>query len=293
MTIDYYKILGLENTATSSDIKKAYLRLLKIYHPDKIKDNDKTKLDMYNQIKEAHNVLSDPQKKRTYDNGKSSNYMQSHDACKNDFAEFIKAQEASKSKQDEEAAKLEWDRFNEDMKKKESKLSSDEMERKMNDLLMQRELQSLEFEESNPNYFVDREFDVKEFNKRYKLLNGNKSQSMDIVNYDDIQPFDAFIESNFNNEVNYDERESVNSEEIENMVNSDDEINKITEDDIEKYRLQREKDDDMIRQMNYDDYKNVKFNKNSISGQLGYMIGNNFGGMDSEYLTLDHCVGKS
>lgn len=63
---DYYKLLELKELASESEIKKAYHRLAKIYHPDK---NENTKLaeDKFKEINEAYNVLSNPVKKSQYD----------------------------------------------------------------------------------------------------------------------------------------------------------------------------------------------------------------------------------
>jgi curved DNA-binding protein CbpA len=63
---DYYKLLEVKELASESEIKKAYHRLAKIYHPDK---NENTKLaeDKFKEINEAYNVLSNPIKKSQYD----------------------------------------------------------------------------------------------------------------------------------------------------------------------------------------------------------------------------------
>jgi len=53
---DYYKILGVEKTASSSDIKKAFYRKIKFYHPDFYPD-DKHKYEKYLELLEAYNTL--------------------------------------------------------------------------------------------------------------------------------------------------------------------------------------------------------------------------------------------
>ncbi|RPI05469.1 MAG: J domain-containing protein [Ignavibacteriae bacterium] len=63
---DYYKDLGLATTATSAEIKKAYRRLANKYHPDKTK-GDKTAEEKFKEINEANEVLSDPVKRKKYD----------------------------------------------------------------------------------------------------------------------------------------------------------------------------------------------------------------------------------
>jgi len=64
--IDYYKILEVGKEATTADVKKAYRRLARRYHPD-LNPNDKTAKTKFQQINEAHEVLSDPEKRKKYD----------------------------------------------------------------------------------------------------------------------------------------------------------------------------------------------------------------------------------
>ncbi len=63
---DYYEALGVERGASTEEIKKAYRRLAKQYHPDFNKD-DADSAGKFNEIKEAYDVLSDPQKRDHYD----------------------------------------------------------------------------------------------------------------------------------------------------------------------------------------------------------------------------------
>lgn len=64
--IDYYKVLGLDRNASEEDIKKAYRRLARKYHPD-LNPNDKSAHARFQQINEANEVLSDPEKRKKYD----------------------------------------------------------------------------------------------------------------------------------------------------------------------------------------------------------------------------------
>ena len=63
---DYYEILGIDRSADASAIKKAYRKLAKKYHPDTNKDNPDAE-QRFKEVTEAYSVLSDPEKKKLYD----------------------------------------------------------------------------------------------------------------------------------------------------------------------------------------------------------------------------------
>ena len=63
---DYYKALGLEKSATPEQIKKAYRKLARQHHPD-VNPNDKDAEQKFKEINEANEVLSDPEKRKKYD----------------------------------------------------------------------------------------------------------------------------------------------------------------------------------------------------------------------------------
>lgn len=63
---DYYEVLGVSKTATDEEIKKAYRKLALKYHPD-YNPGDKSAEEKFKEINEAHEVLSDPEKRKRYD----------------------------------------------------------------------------------------------------------------------------------------------------------------------------------------------------------------------------------
>jgi molecular chaperone DnaJ len=65
---DYYKILGVGKNASDEEIKKAYRKLARQYHPDR-NSGDKKAEERFKEISQAHDVLSDPDKRKSYDRG--------------------------------------------------------------------------------------------------------------------------------------------------------------------------------------------------------------------------------
>lgn len=76
MAKDFYQILGVARNATPEEIKKAYRKLARQYHPDKNK-GDKAAEEKFKEANEANDVLSDPEKRKRYDEfGENWEYMQ-------------------------------------------------------------------------------------------------------------------------------------------------------------------------------------------------------------------------
>ena len=91
--MDYYKELGVEKNATADQIKKAYRRLAMKYHPDHAKD-DKAAEEKFKKLSEAYAVLSDPEKRKQYDEFGAAGFQQrftQEDIFRGfDFSEILK-----------------------------------------------------------------------------------------------------------------------------------------------------------------------------------------------------------
>src|SRR6516164_1746421 len=65
---DYHKTLGVGKNATDEEIKKAYRKLAREHHPDRNPGNTQAE-ERFKEISQAHDVLSDPEKRKAYDRG--------------------------------------------------------------------------------------------------------------------------------------------------------------------------------------------------------------------------------
>src|SRR5579872_2827695 len=146
-TFDYYKILGVEPTATQLEIKRAYQSNLKKLHPDRVKQTKDNKAK-YKLVREAGDLLSDPYERKAYDmQRKMESSYKDHKSQKDSFKEFMKLQEQNMTDEDKSIAKLNFEKGLADFDRKHGYINKDsetkaitkeEHDRRMEDLILQR-----------------------------------------------------------------------------------------------------------------------------------------------------------
>ena len=102
---DYYDILGVSKSASEDDIKRAYRKLARKYHPDLNKDNPKEAEEKFKEVNEAYHVLSDADKRAQYDQMLSSRRPR---AAEPDTADSVDSDRAVSTGRDLTSAVLTW-----------------------------------------------------------------------------------------------------------------------------------------------------------------------------------------
>lgn len=84
--VDYYSVLGLDKSASQDDIKKAYRKLARKYHPD-LNPNDESAKKRFQEINEANEVLTDPEKRKKYNQyGENWKHGEEYEKAQQEYA---------------------------------------------------------------------------------------------------------------------------------------------------------------------------------------------------------------
>ncbi len=95
--IDYYQLLGIEKTSSQEDVKKAYRKLARKYHPD-LNPNDNEAEKKFKEINEAHEVLSNPENRKKYDKyGKDWMHAEEFEKAQKQKQQFDNTQQGQSS----------------------------------------------------------------------------------------------------------------------------------------------------------------------------------------------------
>jgi len=313
---DYYKILGVSRDADMSEIKRKYRHLLAKYHPDKIKllseTKRKIKQDQYPLIRMAGEVLTNPEKKKFFDLEQKTIKSSDMSNQKSSFEEFVKLQESGITDDSKKKSELEFRKENDKINKirgfnpdPENKLSKQEITKQMQELLAQRDVESIEL--AQKNMFEGRSFNPNEFNsffeknrrKEEKKLK-KKREAGDMIVYED--QFTAFNDTGLGNFISvdqdygdiYNEKQDfkdqskftklnkLSMDDISVSSDSDFEYdndyskhknNKLTDDEIKRKMADRELDTKKYDKMSFSEFKSVMDDQFGISKDFGTLIG--------------------
>lgn len=202
--IDYYKVLGVEPTATPLEIKRAYQAKLKKLHPDRVEQTKENKAK-YKLLREAGDLLTEPHERKAYDMQRNMDSTQKDFVNqKNSFKDFLKLQEQHMTDEDKKIAQLNFDRGLSDMnrkhgydKKDAEAINPDEYKRRLDDMKLFREQEDREIEINQENLFEGRQYDPVAFNKmfeRKKRRDDKRKTQSGLAKYDadNLEAFNDF-----------------------------------------------------------------------------------------------------
>lgn len=302
MRFDYYKILGVDSDAKQIEIKRAYKKLLAKYHPDKV-ENTKENKARYKLITEAARILTNDRKRKAYDFDKKNTEENTDFFGQRDsFKDFLKLQESGMTEEDRRISKLKFEEFKNDVNakhgysgKKDEALDIDDYNNRIEDIINSREQEDIDFEQEN--LFEGREFNSKEFNKMFnKRNNKSKNKNTGITKVDDLMAFNdgdnyagiddvdnLYAEGNFdgtndfagldNGLIDLDNGSNISSDEDDDDNESKIPLNEFDE-MMKSMMNDRGLEDDKFKNMTDGDFKSAMDNKDSISHNFGFMIGN-------------------
>jgi curved DNA-binding protein CbpA len=281
---------------------------LKQYSQSKIKE----KQEQFKLIRMAGEVLTNPEKKKLYDLERKTIKSKDFYNQKSSFDEFLKLQESEMTEEKKKHAELEFKHGNDKFDRirgynpdDKVKYDRDTTKQLLTDLQTRREMESIEL--AQKNLFEGRSFNPSEFNKFFdkqrKLEDKKlkiKQERGELVNYSD--GFTAFNDTGVGNFISvnddYDDiygkdnfkastgfsrvKTGLSDDELSiSSVSSGDEDDyynthnqkKIGDDEILKYKMQREKDSDVYDKMKFGEFKSVMEDQFGISKDFGTLIG--------------------
>jgi curved DNA-binding protein CbpA len=278
MIFDYYKILGVVDTATDREIKTAFRNKMKEYHPDKLKNKNETDMELdktkFYLIKEAGETLTNPTSKSTYDFNRKTNKNNNY---KLEFEEYIKNMPKYDTSDDEIVP----------VPEKIPKETLEGASRKYEDIVIQREQGDIE--NTHKNIFKEKNFDEKIFNNIFeKLKKKSQDPSKSIVKFENIAGTEGLCEGNFADIQeceNFDNTEQCSLSDYSSVSPAS--PVKPIEVVYDKYIQERENEDVIL--------KNIEFKKTQqelpqMSKDFGHMLGNQMGGTERENTAVQQII---
>lgn len=263
MMFDYYKILGVSETATDKEIKNALKNKLKEHHPDKLNDNANIELEKtkFYLIKEAGDTLTNPQNKRAYDLSRKQHKTLNND-YKTEFNEYIKNLQNNEepSTNIQQPEKIERD-------------APENTLRRYEDIVIEREQNDIE--NTKQNIFKDKQFDPNTFNTIFEK-NKKRAPETAIVNYEEMPGIEGLNKDNYAELDNGEHVESSLSDTSSSHIQPTPTPVNI---DYEKYIRERKQSDELLQKQ---DFKRMPQEMPPISKDFGHMIGNQMGGTERE-----------
>jgi curved DNA-binding protein CbpA len=331
--LDYYKIIGANPADSQTTINKLCNLKLAEYHPDKIgqklekyppEDRQKQKtryIRQYELVREAVKFLKDPQERKLYDSKKETGDTKTFVDHKQSFDNYIKLQDKDLTDETKQLKGLNFEQRSSEMNIKHGfdpnkvkiKLTESDMSRRLGDLELERNQQSVECMKKK---LFDGNFDKMEFNRQFEIdkrkrekkrkseLSENRSIircdgiaaangfgdgglnyvsiSEDGQGYEDLYSAPKALDNMFANKLGSDDDESISSLDDELLENID--VSYVTDHNKDKHKTEktyeeymRERDRDMMqfdsRQMHDGSWGSIASNNFNISAQMGQLIG--------------------
>lgn len=228
-TVNFYEVLGVESNASLKEIKKQYSKLIIKYHPDKIKHHsdkikDSCESNLFELIQKAYETIGNEQKRQEYDfflkniqSVKSSDWY----SLKTNYDKFKELDEIQPKNKN--LVQIEFDKVFKDFDLKHGiernnsgeKIDKEEITNRLDDLVLQREQDEIEFSQ-NKIFKEDDNFDVAKFNAAYDIYKTTNDKK--IIKHSNVMAynFDAINSSNFNDLNVYDKTFIENNEDNDN-----------------------------------------------------------------------------
>jgi len=284
MTINFYEVLGVEPTAPLKEIKKQYSKLVIKYHPDKTKDAFESTL--FELIQRAYETLGNEKKRDEYDF-----FLKNIETSKNnDFISLKSNYERYRDLEDTqpkntEETQIEFNKVFSDMDIKhgidrsllDEKINEDVILNKLDDLLLQREQDEIEF--SQNMIFTKDNFEISKFNAAFDIYKNHGEKQ--VVSHTGVRPFNFSGESGYSgldvydktyetdnyegdsvcSNVNIGKVNKLDKEKIKNIAPVDYTIKhnfkeSNYEDELKKRLMERELETTQFQNMTYNDFNN-------------------------------------